>query len=68
MLGLVVSEEPWRRRTPGKGQALRHLEALEQRRPIDSIADLDERAAAGRAREWIRRILLEVPADPEAEV
>jgi hypothetical protein len=37
---------------------------MEQRRPIDAIGDPRDRSAARRAREWIRRVLLEVPTDP----
>lgn len=61
----------WSRKNPGidvrlaRAQALRHLEALEQRRPIDAIGDPQDRGAARRAREWIRRALLGVPTDPD---
>jgi predicted nucleotidyltransferase component of viral defense system len=60
----------WSRKNPSidvrqaRAQALRHLEEMEQRRPIDAIGDPRDRSAARRAREWIRRVLLEVPTDP----
>lgn len=59
----------WSRKNPGvdvrlaRAQALRHLEGLEQRRPLASIEDTGERAAARSAREWIRKTLLRVPED-----
>lgn len=61
----------WSRKNPGvdirlaRAQALRHLEGLEQRRPIESIEHAEERARASSTREWIRRTLLGVPADPD---
>ena len=72
--GVVSAEhcwEWWSRKNPAvevmqaRAQALRLLEELEQRRPLDTINDLSERAAASSAREWIRRILLQVPANTD---
>ena len=69
--GLTTVEECWRlwsRKNPGldvqqaKAHALRHLEALEQRRPLNEIEHHEERARARNAREWIRRSLLESDA------
>ncbi|MSR19739.1 MAG: hypothetical protein EXR91_01990 [Gemmatimonadetes bacterium] len=60
----------WAGKNPGvdlslaRAQALRHLEGIEQRRPLDSIQAPEERAAASSAREWIRRTLLDVPERP----
>jgi hypothetical protein len=54
----------WREKNPSadptqaKVQVLHHLEALEQRRPIEAIADSEERARARAMREWIRNVLL----------
>jgi hypothetical protein len=59
----------WARKNPGvdvcqaKAHGLRHLEALELRRPLDGIADAKERIVAERTREWIRRHLLQLPSD-----
>jgi hypothetical protein len=59
----------WVRKNPGmdvrqaRAQALRHIQALEQRRPLDSIADGGERESARTTREWIRLVLLQVPDD-----
>jgi hypothetical protein len=59
----------WSRKNPGidlrqaRAQALHHLEALEQRRPLESIENARARENARRTREWIRRTLLGVPAD-----
>jgi hypothetical protein len=70
--GIVSVEQCWdwwARKNPAvdvhqaRVLALRHLEALESRRPIEAIADPEQRAAALEAREWIRRNLLHVPAD-----
>ncbi|MBI4546015.1 MAG: hypothetical protein HY703_12515 [Gemmatimonadetes bacterium] len=75
--GIVSLEQCWdwwARKNPGidldqaRAQALRHLQALGQRRPLAAIADAGERAAARRARAWIRRTLLRVPADPDHDV
>lgn len=61
----------WRRKNPGvdvmlaKAQALRHLEALAQRRPLESISDPDARTAARATRAWIRQMLLLVPQNPD---
>lgn len=73
----VVSVEQcwswWAQKNPegdvrqARAQALRHLMALEQRRPLDAIADARERTAASRARAWIRQTLLQVPTDADAE-
>lgn len=57
----------WSQKNPGvdvlqaRAQALRHLEAIELRRPIEVIEDPDEQAAARGTREWIRQTLLRVP-------
>jgi hypothetical protein len=68
----VVSVEQcwdwWARKNPGvsveqgRAQALRNLEALELRRPIDTIVDAEEQAAARAARAWIRSNLLRIAA------
>jgi hypothetical protein len=56
----------WSRKNEGvsvdsaKAQALRHLTSLEQRRPLDAIADPEARVEAAAARSWIRRTLLGV--------
>jgi len=57
----------WARKNPrvsvaqARAQALHHLEALEQRRPLNAIEDAAARAAAQVAREWIRHTLLLTP-------
>jgi hypothetical protein len=65
--GIVTVDQCWRwwqQKNPGgdiqqaKAHALRHLEALEQRRPLSEIARPEERAIAQQAREWLRRCLL----------
>lgn len=75
--GIASAEQCWDwwfRKNPGvdvrqaRAQVLRHLEALEQRRSIEMIEGPEERAAAQRAREWIRQILLRVPADPDDDM
>lgn len=61
----------WSRKNEGqdpeaaRANALKHLEALEQRRPLDGIEDPDERSAARQARAWIRQNLLGSPHLPE---
>lgn len=65
--------ELWSRKSPGRSvetaraNALRHLHALEQRRPLESIDDPDARTAAREARAWIRATLLGVPPDPDEQ-
>ncbi len=75
MRGLVTVEECWRwwsGKNPGaeimlaKANALRHLEALEQRRPLDEITDSEERARAQAARRWVRDTLLELRGTDDA--
>lgn len=67
--GIVTVEECWRwwsGKNPGtdiglaKANTLRHLEALEQRRPLDEITDPEERVRSQAARRWIRESLLEL--------
>ncbi|MGH7572154.1 MAG: hypothetical protein ACREMK_09965 [Gemmatimonadota bacterium] len=67
--GLVTVEECWRWWSGknaatevllAKANALRHLEALEQRRPLDEITDPEERDHARAARRWVRKSLLEI--------
>lgn len=49
-----------------RAQALRHLEGIEARRPLESIESGEEREAARRVREWLRGTLLGVAvADPD---
>lgn len=64
---LVTVEECWRwwlEKNPGadlrlgRANALRHLEALEQRRPLEDILDPEERERALAARLWVRDTLL----------
>ncbi|MGH7566230.1 MAG: hypothetical protein ACREK2_05320 [Gemmatimonadota bacterium] len=61
----------WSRKNPGRdpraamAHVLKHLEALEQRRPLAEIRDTVARDSARRARAWIRRTLLEQPDVPE---
>lgn len=61
----------WAGKNPGidrrlaRAQVLRHLEGIEQRRPIDSIGEPREREAAARTRAWTRGTLLDVPQGPE---
>lgn len=53
----------WSAKNPGldvrlaKANAMKHLEALELRRPLDRIVDPDERSEARQAREWLRASL-----------
>ena len=69
MRGIVTVQdcwELWTRKNPGadpdaaRANVLRHLEALEQRRPLEDIADPGERTAARDARRWIRQTLLQL--------
>lgn len=71
--GLVSVEECWdlwsrknpgRSRTAARANALKHLEAIEQRRPLEEIPDPPTRDAARRTRAWIRETLL-APSSPE---
>ncbi len=48
-----------------KANVLKHLEALDLRRPLDRIEDPDEREGARRARAWIRETLLKIVRGPE---
>lgn len=61
-----VGKNPATDEHQARAHALRHLEALEQRRPLHQIEDLRERDAARSARAWIRHTLLEVPGDAGA--
>lgn len=65
--GLLTVEdcwELWARKNPqgdrhsARAMVLKHLEALEMRRPLDEIPDAEERAAASQAREWLRDAFL----------
>lgn len=71
--GLASVEECWRwwiAKNPGldaeqaRAQALHHLEALEQRRPLKAIPDPEERSRADETRRWVRTSLLGVPDGP----
>lgn len=63
--------ELWARKNPGtdvnaaKAHVLKHLEALEQRRPLEGIEDREQKTTAARARAWIRAELLGLPAQSE---
>jgi len=61
----------WARKNPAgdlnaaRVHVLRHLEALEQRRPLEGIQGPEERARAESTRAWIRESLLELPRQPK---
>jgi hypothetical protein len=63
----------WSRKNPGvdlrlaKAQVLRHLEGIEQRRPVNSIEDPGARATASRTRSWLRQTLLGLSTGPESD-
>jgi hypothetical protein len=58
---LWTQKNPQGNVTAARAHVLKHLEALELRRPLGEIANPEERAAAGRARGWIRETLLGMP-------
>jgi hypothetical protein len=72
--GLVGVDEAWKLwldKNPGgdvlaaQANVLRHLEALERRRPLEAIDDAEARAEASDTRLWIREVLLGRPVRGE---
>jgi len=68
--GLVTVDECWALwslknaggdASAARANVLRHLEALELRRPLDAITDAGARDAARRTRGWVREALLALP-------